>query len=47
MTRKIKVSIRNLYKIFGGAPEQALAQVRAGMDKTQSSEESGARSRAQ
>ncbi len=35
MTRKIKVSIRNLYKIFGGAPEQALAQVRAGMDKTQ------------
>ena len=33
MTDEIKISIRNLYKIFGDAPENALAHVHAGMSK--------------
>jgi glycine betaine/proline transport system ATP-binding protein len=32
---EIKISIRNLYKIFGGNPDQALQQVKDGMGKTE------------
>lgn len=32
---KINISIRNLYKIFGDAPEHALQQVKEGMGKTE------------
>ncbi len=32
---EIKISIRNLYKIFGGNPEPALQQVKDGMGKTE------------
>ena len=32
---KINISIRNLYKIFGDAPEHALLQVKEGMGKTE------------
>jgi glycine betaine/proline transport system ATP-binding protein len=35
MTNDVKVSIRNLYKIFGGDPQAALEDVRAGMTKPQ------------
>ncbi|WJS84389.1 glycine betaine/L-proline ABC transporter ATP-binding protein [Paracoccus sp. TOH] len=41
MSKSIKVSIRHLYKIFGGAPRQALAHVHAGMHKTQLLKETG------
>jgi len=34
MTTEPKISIRNLYKIFGADPAAAIAHVRAGMDKT-------------
>ncbi len=34
-TPEIKISIRNLYKIFGDDPEPALQQVREGMGKTE------------
>ncbi|MCZ0963928.1 quaternary amine ABC transporter ATP-binding protein [Paracoccus benzoatiresistens] len=34
MTTPVKVSIRNLFKIFGERPKAALADVRAGMGKT-------------
>ncbi len=34
MSHPIKVSIRNLYKIFGDNPKSALADVKAGMSKT-------------
>lgn len=33
MNDHVKVSIRNLYKIFGDNPKAALADVRAGMTK--------------
>jgi len=33
MERKVKISIRNLYKIFGPIPDVALAYVRRGMSK--------------
>ncbi|WP_116131580.1 glycine betaine/L-proline ABC transporter ATP-binding protein [Tropicimonas sp. IMCC34043] len=35
MSDEIKISIRNLYKIFGPEPEQALEHVRDDMDKTE------------
>lgn len=35
MDRNIKISIRNLYKIFGPVPDVALAYVRRGMGKTE------------
>ncbi len=41
MTDNIKVSIRNLYKIFGSDPKAALEQVRAGVGKTHLLEEHG------
>ncbi len=41
MTRDVKVSIRELYKIFGGAPQDALTHVRAGMGKTELLERHG------
>lgn len=42
MERKtVKVSIRNLYKIFGSHPRSALEQVKAGADKKQLLETSG------
>jgi len=34
-TGRVKVSIRNLYKVFGPEPEAALARHRAGMGKTE------------
>lgn len=35
MSQNIKISIRNLYKIFGKAPEAALEHVRQGMNKAE------------
>ena len=35
MDRDIKISIRNLYKIFGPIPDVALAYVRRGMGKAE------------
>jgi len=34
MAQEPKISIRNLYKIFGGQPQKAMEHVRAGMGKT-------------
>jgi glycine betaine/proline transport system ATP-binding protein len=36
---EIKISIRNLYKIFGGSPESALQQIKDGMSKIELLEE--------
>ena len=36
----VKIAIRNLYKIFGAAPEAALDRVRAGTSKAKLLEES-------
>ena len=33
--KKIKISIRNLYKVFGDNPEVALQQVKEGMSKSE------------
>ncbi len=35
MSEDIKISIRNLFKVFGDAPRDALAHVKAGMSKAQ------------
>jgi glycine betaine/proline transport system ATP-binding protein len=41
MSRTPKISIRNLYKIFGGQPAKALAMVRDGMEKQELLKEHG------
>ncbi|MBK1636776.1 quaternary amine ABC transporter ATP-binding protein [Rhodovulum adriaticum] len=41
MSEDIKVSIRNLYKVFGAEPQAAMEHVRAGMDKADLLEEHG------
>ena len=41
MSGDIKISVRNLYKIFGNNPRDALAKVRAGMGKTELQRETG------
>jgi glycine betaine/proline transport system ATP-binding protein len=41
MTAPIKVSIRNLYKIFGADPQSVLAQAKNGIGKTELLEEHG------
>lgn len=41
MTDDIKISIRNLYKIFGDAPQEALAQVRNGLGKDELLDKTG------
>ena len=35
MTAKIKVSIKNLYKIFGPNPESVLEKAKSGVGKTE------------
>lgn len=39
-TAPVKISVRNLYKIFGGKPQEALAKVKAGMGKAELLEQS-------
>jgi glycine betaine/proline transport system ATP-binding protein len=41
MEKEVKISIRNLYKIFGSDPQRALEHVRAGMGKPDLWEEHG------
>ena len=41
MTDDIKISVRNLYKIFGDDPQGALEKVRGGMSKTDLQAETG------
>lgn len=41
MSNDVKVSLRELYKIFGAAPQDAIAHVRAGMGKTELLEQHG------
>ena len=39
--KNVKISIRNLYKIFGSDPQRALEHVRAGMGKPELMEKHG------
>ncbi|MCM2561285.1 betaine/proline/choline family ABC transporter ATP-binding protein [Lutimaribacter sp. EGI FJ00015] len=41
MSDDVKISVRNLYKIFGGNPQEALEKVHAGMGKVELQAETG------